>query len=207
MSEVLNATLRQTRGKRNARRLRRVGSVPAVLYGHGEQNVSLALVSDEVKSVVRHGARVVDLQGDVNEKAFVRELQWDTFGLEVLHIDLTRVSADERVEVKVPVELRGEAPGLRAGGVVEHLVHEVEIECPVVSIPERLSLSINELQINGELTADHIELPAGASLLSDPAAVIVQCVVPAEVGAEAEVTTEGAEPELIGRKEEESEEE
>ena len=66
-------------------------SAPAILYGHGEACVNLALAEDEVKTLVRHGARVVDLEGAVNEKAFVRDLQWDTFGVEVLHLDLTRV--------------------------------------------------------------------------------------------------------------------
>src|SRR5207244_3833049 len=111
MAEVFHVKLRDVTGKRRIRRLRATGVIPAFLYGHGEACVNLALASDEVKALVRHGARVVDLEGAVSEKAFVRDLQWDTFGTEVLHLDLARVSADERVTVEVKVELKGNAPG------------------------------------------------------------------------------------------------
>ena len=92
MAETLNVKVRETRGKRNARRERRTGTIPAILYGHGEANHSLLIAADEMASVVRHGGRIVELKGAVNEKALIRALQWDTFGIEVLHVDLTRVS-------------------------------------------------------------------------------------------------------------------
>jgi large subunit ribosomal protein L25 len=126
----------------------------------------------------------------------------------VLHVDFARVSEHERVEVTVPVELRGQAPGVKAGGVVQHFVHEVTIECEAVSIPEKVALSIKDLQVDGELKASDIQLPEGAKLLSDPDVVVAQCVLPTEEEEEAAPATEGAEPELIGRKaaEEEAEE-
>src|SRR5690349_18533126 len=101
MAEALNVKKRETRGKRNAKRMRYAGTIPAVLYGHGEETKSLTVVADEMALVVRHGGRVVELKGAVNEKAFIRAMQWDTFGTEVLHVDFTRVSEHERVEVKV----------------------------------------------------------------------------------------------------------
>lgn len=206
MAEVLNVKRRKPQGKREARRLRAGGSVPANLYGHGEENVSLSLRSDEVKAMVRHGARVIDLQGDVNEKAFIRELQWDTYGTSVLHLDLTRVSADERLEVKVSVELRGTAVGATQGGVVEQVIHDVDIECLATDIPEKLFLRINDLQLDGELTAQAIELPPGVKLVSDPEELVVHCVRPAAEEELEAATGEGAEPEVIGRKAEEEEE-
>ncbi len=206
MSEVLKVEQRKNLGKRNARRLRHAGMVPVVLYGHGEQNLSLSAAADQVQSVIRHGARVVDLTGAVSEKAFIRELQWDTYGLEVLHIDFTRVSADEKVEVALTVDLRGEAPGVKDGGIVTQLIHEVSAECLVTAIPDKLHLSINELKLGEHLTAADIELPAGVTLLSEPDAVIVQCTEP-KAEAEEEAAAEGAEPEVIGRKAEEEEEE
>jgi large subunit ribosomal protein L25 len=207
MAESLKVETRTSRGKRHARRMRLAGSVPAVLYGHGEQTISLSAPSEQVKAVIRHGARVVDLQGAVSEKAFIRDLQWDVYGMEVLHLDLTRVSADERVEVQVAVELRGEAPGVKDGGVVSQLLHEVEVECLVTAIPEKLSLNINELKLGDSLSAGDIALPAGATLLSDPEAIVVQCVEPKPEEEEAAIVGEGAEPEIIGRKPEEEEEE
>lgn len=198
MSEVLKVVVREGRGKRQARRLRRSGGVPAILYGHGEANLSLSIPADQVKTAVRHGARVVDLDGAVKEKAFIRDLQWDTFGLEVLHLDLSRVSADEKVEVEVVIELRGEAPGVKLGGVVSQLLHQVDVECLVTAIPEKLTLSVNALALDQSLTVGDIELPAGTTMITPAETVVVQCVEPKDEE-EAALPTEGAEPELIGR--------
>jgi large subunit ribosomal protein L25 len=205
MAEALNVTKRESRGKREAKRLRQAGSIPAILYGHGEANQSLAVVADEMASVVRHGGRVVELKGAVNEKAFIRALQWDVYGTDVLHVDFARVSEHERVEVKVKVELRGEAPGVKDGGAVEHIVHEIEIDCEALSIPEKIDVSIRELKIGDSITAGEVKLPEGAKLLSDPDDVIVHCVVHREEE-EAAAGGEAAEPEVIGRKAGEEEE-
>jgi large subunit ribosomal protein L25 len=207
MAEVLNVEVRKDAGSRHAKRLRNSGSIPAVLYGHGEQTVSLAVPREQFSTALRHGSRLVDLKGGVNESALIRDLQWDTFGTGVLHIDFARVSADERIEVTVPVELRGQAPGVRQGGVVQHLVHEIEIECLATAIPEKIQLNVNHLELGASVTVGQLELPAGVKLMSDPEAIAVQCVEPA-VEEEAEAgATEGAEPEIIGRKAEAEEEE
>ena len=167
----------------------------------------MALGGAEVKALIRHGARVVDLEGAVKEKAFVRELQWDTFGNAVLHVDLARVSADERVHVEVNVELKGECPGTKEGGVVEHVTHTVEVECPVVSIPDKLVLRLADLHLNGHLNADRIELPEGVKLLTDADTVIATCSKQTEMPEAGAPSEGGAEPEVIRRKPEEKEEE
>jgi large subunit ribosomal protein L25 len=205
MAETLNVKTRQTRGKRDARRLRRAGSVPAILYGHGEANHSLAVGADEMAAVVRHGGRVVELKGAVNEKALIRDLQFDTYGLHVLHVDFARVSEHERIEVKVSIELRGQAAGVKDGGVVEHFLHEVAIECEALSIPDKLELNISELKIGDSLSAGDVPLPPGATLVSDPDAMVVHCI---QARAEEEGAAPAAgvvEPEVIGRKAEEEE--
>ena len=207
MSEVLKVQSRSVHGKRAIRRLRESGSTPAVLYGHGEANLSLQAAADDVAAVVRHGARVVDLEGAANEKAFIRALQWDTFGTHVLHLDLTRVSADERVHVRVSIELRGEAAGVKQGGVLHHHLHEVEIDCLAIAIPEKLTLRVAGLAIGGELAVKDLEVPAGVTVLTDADEVVVECAEPKAEEEAAPTIGEGAEPEVIGRKaaEEESE--
>jgi large subunit ribosomal protein L25 len=204
MAEVFHVKLRTETGTRHMRRLRNAGTVPAVLYGHGQPPVNLAIGDSEVKAMVRHGARVVDLEGAVAEKAFVRELQWDTFGNDVLHIDLTRVSADERVTLEVTVELRGmaECPGVREGGVVDHVGHSVEIECLVIAIPDKLILRLSSLTLDGHINADQIDLPEGAKLISEPDMVIATCAKPQEL-AEGGAGADGAEPEVIKKAKEE----
>jgi large subunit ribosomal protein L25 len=205
MAEALSVQTRDTHGKRHCKRLRRQGLVPAVLYGHGESNVSLAVSHDELAAVLRHGGRLVDLKGGVNETALIHKLQWDTYGADVLHVDFTRVSADERIEVTLPIELRGEAPGVKEGGVVQHLLHDVGIECPATSIPDKLVVNVNHLNLGGTITLAQVPLPEGARLLAEPEEVVVQCVEPAAEAVEA-AAPEAAEPEVIGRKAEEEEE-
>lgn len=205
MAETLQAELRNTTGTRNSKRLRGNGRIPAVLYGHGQANVDLALPTAAVTNAVRHASRVIDLTGAVTEKAFIREVQWDTLGLNILHMDLTRVSADERIRVEINVELRGDAQGVKDGGVLALLVHSIMIECLVTAIPEKLILRVNDLQMGKSLDASHVELPEGAKLVTDPHTIIAQCTAPTEFEAAPTVGAEGAEPELITRKPSEEE--
>lgn len=189
-------------------RLRRNGKLPAVLYGHGEESVSLALAADELESSLRHGAKVVDLDGAATGKALLQDVQWDTFFHQILHVDLLRVRAGERVTVDVPIELRGESPGVANGGLLEQLVHSVEIEVALDVIPEKLHVKINKLDIGGHLTVkDIVDLPVGAKVNLDDDELIVHCVMPAAEEEEA-AAEEGVavEPEVIGKGKEDEEE-
>ena len=206
MSEVLTVGMRESRGKRNARRMRHSGQTPAVLYGHGKESISLVLPTDQINSAIRHGGKLVELKGDVSDSVIIRDLQWDVFGNEVLHVDFMRVDADERLTVEVSVELRGESPGTREGGVVQHVLHVVKIEAPVASIPDRMHVNINSLQLDQVLTAADIEdMPSDAKLLIEADRVIVQCVLPA-AETEEDAEEDSAEPEVIGRKDDEGKE-
>jgi large subunit ribosomal protein L25 len=209
MTEVLKVDVRSEVGSNAVKRVRRAGYVPAVLYGHGESNVNLAIPAETLLSAVRRGSRLVELQGGVNETALIRGIQWDTYGLEVLHLDLARVSAGEKVRVKLSLELRGEAPGTREGGIVEQVLHDVEIECPAAAIPDRIEVSIRGLHLGAAIKLGELPLPADARLLDDPEDMVVHCVavVTGEVEEEA-AAAEAGEPEVIGRKpSEEGEEE
>lgn len=199
MADILHVQRRETRGTRNAKQLRAAGQVPAVLYGHGGETISIAARTDELAAALRHGARLVELTGDVQQSALIRETQWDAFGLQLLHVDFTRVRVGESVETAVRVQLRGEAPGVRHGGMVEHHLHVLQIECPVTAIPEKLSLNINELELGQSIVAEAVTLPDGAKLLTEPSAVVVHCSVPVAPEEEAE-GAEPVEPEVIGRK-------
>jgi large subunit ribosomal protein L25 len=207
MAELLNVERRETRGKRDARRDRRAGKLPAVLYGHGQEAVSLALSAEQFEAALRHGARLVKLAGALDEQAFIREIQWDTWGTHILHVDFTRISEHEKVEVRVAVDIRGEAPGLKAGGVVKQLIHELEIECEATAIPDKLHVNINQLQLGQAITIGQLELPPGIVVLAEPESVVVECAEPVEVVEEAAGAPAEGEPEVIGKKKEEEEEE
>ena len=188
--------------------MRRDGKFPGILCGPGRENVALAIDAHELDSVIRHGGKLVDLKGGLSETALIRDVQWDAFGTHVLHLDLARVSAQERVELTVPVELRGEAAGANLGGIVEHLVHDLNVECSASAIPERITIRINDLGVGQSISVADIEAPEGVTILTPEETVLVHCVAAAveaeeEEGLAGEV---GAEPEVIGRKAEDSEE-
>lgn len=207
MSEVdlIEVSKREKFGKLNNRRMRSRGMLPAVLYGHGEETVSLTIPADQFEASLRHGAKVIRLQGAAKGQALLQDVQWDVFHQQVLHVDLLRVSAKERVVVEVPVALRGVAPGDREGGVTEQLLHTVEVEASPANIPEQLQVNVNDLHLHGSIKVSEIEdLPEGVKLITDLDAPLVQCVEP-EIVPEVEegIAVEGAEPEVIRREEEE----
>ncbi|HEX6961388.1 MAG TPA: 50S ribosomal protein L25 [Lacipirellula sp.] len=209
MSDTLQVEKRDFTGKRRNHRLRLEGKLPGVIYGHGEEPLSVIVPADQLRATIRHGHKVVDLAGAASGQALLQHVEWDTFQQHLIHVDLLRVDASERVTVEVPLLLRGEAPGEKEGGLVSHLIHHVEIETSPIAIPEALHININHLGLHQQLTlADIIDMPAGATLVTDPETVAVECEEPAPE-AEEEAAAAGAEPEVIGRKagdEEEGEE-
>lgn len=205
MADTLSVEIREALGKRYNRRLRQQGKIPAILYGHGEAPVCLEVRADQFAAVVRHGSRMVYLKGALDEQAFIRECQWDTWGSRVLHVDLTRVSAREKVTVSVPVELRGDAPGVKEGGIINHQIHALEIECPANAIPDKFEVNINELNLGDSIGVGVIELPRGATTEIDENEPIVTCTHPVETPEEAEEAAGEEEPEIIGRAKEDEE--
>jgi len=207
MAEIhtLTVELRDKFSKRANRRLRSSGQVPAVLYGHGKAVKSLTLGAEELNAAVRHGNRFVALSGRLSENAFIKDVQWNTWGTEILHVDFARVDAHEKVRVTVAVELRGEAPGTKDGGVVKLMMHTIELECAAASIPEKVDVNINHLGFGKVLHVSDLELPKGTKALVDVATVVVSCVASVEVSDEEEAPAEEGEPEIIGRKKVEDE--
>lgn len=204
MSDVIEVTTRESLGKLNNRRLRAEGIVPAVLYGHGEASLSLQLAATQLRASLRHGAHIVELQGAAKGQALLQDIQWDTFQQHILHVDLLRVDAKELVKVEVPIVLRGSAPGENEGGVIEFLQHSIEIETSVMTVPESLHMSVNDLHLGSSLkAADLDDMPEGATVVGNAEAVIVQCVEPKVIVEEEETGVTGAEPEVIGQKSDE----
>ncbi len=199
-TETLEVQKREERGTAACNKLRAVGRVPANLYGHGEENVNLSVSADAIHTVIKHGTKVLSLTGHISETALLREVQWDTFGIDVLHIDLTRVSTSESVEVTLPVVVHGEAPGSSAGGQLAFPLHEVTIRCPVGVVPDHLDVNIGSLQIGDAIHAGEIALPEGAEVVTPANDVVVQIVKPSGMAAtDTEAAEDGQEPEVIGK--------
>jgi len=202
---ALKASMRSKRGSRKARALRARGLIPGVIYGHGEETVSVTLREHDIDLAIHHGQRLVELDLDGKEEnALIKDVQWDTFGQKVLHVDLTRVDLNERVQVTVPIVLRGTPAGAGEGGVLQQTAAEVSIECLVRVIPEEIRAFVGELNVGDSLHLRDLELPEGATLVDDDATVVCSITVIAEEVEEAPAEEEGAEqPEVIGEKAEE----
>jgi large subunit ribosomal protein L25 len=199
MSDTLQVVPRKSGGSRESRRLRRSGMVPAILYGHGEKCVELAAKRESIEAVVRHGSRFVELVGAVKEGAIIRDLQWDALGTFPLHLDLLRVSKSDRIKVRVPVDLKGECPGQRAGGTVNLVLHEIDLECTAAAIPERIHALVGHLELGHVIKVRDLELPAGVRAISEAEETVVTCTLPGRKPEETGPAAAG-EPEIIGRK-------
>lgn len=190
-------------GSANAKRLRQQNLLPGVVYGHKEVHLDIVLPRDEVEKAVRKGAHIVDLEaGGKTETVRFRELQWDNLGKELVHVDLMRVSKDERIVVPVRIELRGTAPGVGEGGVVDQPIHVLNVECPVFEIPENIRVMVDKLHIGDAIHVKELVLPANVVAKADPDAVVVHVKAHKEEAAPAPVgavpAAEGAaEPEVI----------
>jgi len=202
-SESLNVEVRKETGKRKIRRLRAGGKIPAIVYGHGSETTTLSVLADDMSRIIDRGHRIVSLQGGASGNAFIRDVQWDTYGTSILHIDFTRVEAGEMIETTVVFELRGEAPGIRMGGMVVQSLPSMEIKCPPSSMTDKILVNVNELELDQTITVGQLQLPEGAETLVDAGTVVVQCVEKPVLPGDEEETTPtvgAAEPEVIGEK-------
>ena len=196
MSEVRIAAEPRTEfGKGGARRTRRAGKVPAVLYGHGTDVRHIALPARELMHAFKgeSGANVIlslDLP-DGRELALPRQVQRDPLRGDLTHVDLVLVRKGERVAVDVPIMLVGEAPAAKAGGALDQQATFLHVEAEATHIPTQLEVDISGLtEIGGHgITAADIELPEGTTLLGDPEAIVVHVVGASPVDAP-EVTEE-----------------
>lgn len=207
-SGTIKGQKREAAGRRAASRLRRSGQVPGVIYGHGEPPVSVSIDADALTETIHGGAHLVDLDLDGQaSKLLVKDVQYDHMNDHIIHVDLARVSLDERVTVTVPLKFRGTPVGVKAdGGNFLSPLTELEIECLVIAIPSEIRVNVAELKIDEQIQVKQLELPQGVTVLANPEQVV--CLVAQPVAEEelAPAAAEGtAEPELIGRKPEEGE--
>jgi large subunit ribosomal protein L25 len=207
MSDVvtLQSQPRGKAGSSAAYQLRRQGLVPAIVYGHKEPNEAITVVAEDFLTIIHKGSRVVKLvTGKGPQTARIRELQWCHLGKDLLHADFQRVNEDERITVKVKVELRGTPVGLAGGGVLEQPIHTLAVECLAIAIPDVVRVNVNELKVGQAIHVKELQLPTGVTTKVAGDLVVAQVKLP---GAEpVAALTDGAEPELIGRQKADKEE-
>jgi len=206
-----SATSRENTGKGAARTLRRQGQVPAVIYGHGREPLSLTLNArdlDKMLGNIQAESTVIEVTvGGQTAKTLIREIQRHPIKRQILHVDFQALVAGEKVTVNIPIVLVGIPEGVRLeGGVLDQTLRELEIEVDPSNIPDHFELDVTNMVIGDSLHVSDIKKPDGVEILDDPETSVAVLAAPRAVieetpAAEAVEGAEGAvaEPEIIGK--------
>src|SRR3954464_1655359 len=206
-----NATAREAAGKGAARQLRIRGQVPAVIYGHGRDPISLSLNARDLDKMLGHiqaESTVIDITVDgQTAKTLIREIQRHPIKRQILHVDFQALVAGEKVVVSIPIVLVGTAEGVKLeGGVLDQTLRELEIEVDRSNIPDHVELDVTNMVIGDSLHVSDIKVPEGVEIQDDPETSVAVLAAPRAVIEEtpaaeaAEGAVEGvAEPEVIGK--------
>lgn len=204
----IKADVRDRTGTRYAARVRAQGKLPAVIYGHKQDPVHIAVDASELIELLHHNAHLIEVEvAGKSEPCLVKDIQWDHLGSKIIHVDLARVDLTEEVQVEIEVELTGEAVGLKEiGALLEQSHNTIQVKCRADAIPERLTHDVSELGVGDSLLVSGLTLPAGVTAVSDPDTLIAHLsVTKIEVEeVEEEAVAEGEDqPEVIGKPEDE----
>jgi large subunit ribosomal protein L25 len=199
----LPAEKREAQGTRASRRLRKDGKLPAIIYGHGQTPENITIPVRELNMVLEHGAHLVELKvNGAAQQCLIKDVQYDHLGIVPVHADFARVDLNERVKVRVPLDFRGTPVGVNEGGLLDHDMVDIEIECLVTEIPDSLRVNVAELKLGQNLHVRELELPANVKAISPPEAIVASVrAKTAEVVATAPTEEGPTQPEIIGRKE------
>lgn len=186
-------------GTRVARRLRAQGLVPGVIYGHKLAVTPITLSRDVVTRMIKTPGHLADLEiGPATETVLIRDVQWDHLGKDVIHVDFTRVSAEELIETEVALDVRGTPVGATEGGSLEILVRSLSVNCKAGSIPESIKVDVSHLKVDEGIHVRDLTLPPDVTVNSDPDLLLMHVVTRAPeeevVAAPADGTTQ---PEVI----------
>ena len=204
---TLKAAPRTEFGSRESRRLRRSGQIPGVVYSEGDEAVPFKVEDREVRLILVEGHALFDLaiEGSDPVPVVIKEQQHHPVRGNIEHLDLQRVRLDQAIEAEVAIELEGvdSAPGVKGGGVLEHVVREVTVEALPTDIPDSLVMDVSDLEINETATLERVALPEGVELVvEDPSEVTVVTVSPPRVEEEPTAAEVEEEVEVIGEGEE-----
>ena len=214
----VEAKPRQSGGKNDARRLRKSGLIPAVLYGAGLEPLTLAVDPKQISRILHseqgHNTIFDMAAGGDSGKVMIVDWQYEPIKGSLLHIDLKRIAMDQKLQVRVPIVLKGEATGVKQqGGILEQITREVEIECLPGDIPTGIEADISELVFGKVMRISDLAHSDKVKFLSDPNTPVAHVIsIKEEVAATpeaaaAEAAAAPAEPEVIKKGKQETEEE
>ncbi len=194
MEATLRAEPRDGTGKGAARKLRATGRVPGILYGSGVESTPISVSSQDLLHLFHQGVSLVELEYDgTTHLTIPREVQRDHIHSRYIHIDFLAVRRDEKVTLNIEVRETGEAAGVKGGGVIEHHLREVEIQCLPSDVPEIIDLDVTALEIGDLLRVRDVIAPPGVEILTDPDTPVISVITPAALRTEADLTLPGEE--------------
>ena len=207
METKLTAQRREDSGKGVARKLRASGRVPAVLYGQGIDATPLTVDAKELNRLLHSEAGsnvLVDLKVDDTEHlAIPREIQRDHIHARFIHVDFLAVSRTETITVNVPVVEHGEAAGIKEGGVVEHHLRELQVECLPQDVPDQIEIDITDVELGGMIHVSDVAAPPGVTILTNAEDAVLSIITPAVLRVEADLSVPGEEAAEVEPTEEE----
>ncbi len=185
-SSSLAVASRAPRHSRDARRARRTGSVPGVLYGGDAEPVSISINSRELRQTLAASGAVIDLSidGGSAESVVVKDTQRHPVRGEIMHVDLLRVDLKQKIQATVPLEIvdAEDAAGVKQGGIIEHLVREVTVEALPTDIPESVAVSIKDLKVGHSLTLADATVDGDFTIADDEDTTVVNLRAPRKSG-------------------------
>ncbi len=206
-TQQLQVKIKKDTGTLKARKNRKSGLIPAILYGHKQESMMFLLNEKEFSTALNTEAKMVNLKWNGSEEiALIKDVQFDTFGKKILHVDFVRIALTEKVTTHIPVVLYGTSQGVKEGGILDHALKEIEIECLPTEIPKNIRINISELAIGNTIHISDLELPVNAKVLGNPDAIVVSVHFATEEKETPEEET-SSEPEIISARKPEQEEE
>ncbi len=204
----LKTETRKETGSGAARRMRKAGMVPCVLYGLREKNMPLSVAHNRLEIVLRTGKRMVDLNvGRKKETVLIKDLQHDPMTDQIIHADFERVAMDEEIEIEIPIVVKGRAKGQDEGGVIDQVLKALHVKCLPKDIPDEVEVDITELDIGDSYKVADVRVPTGVTTTSNADDIVVIVHQPAREEEPVPAEEVGpAEPEVIARAEPEAEE-
>lgn len=201
----LIAKKRDLQGSSNARRLRKDGSLPGVIYGDGKGGVPVQLETHVFEQVLHHHASEtilvdIELEGEGKLSVLVKDVQHHPVTSELVHVDLQKVDADKPIQVELSLDIAGEAAGVKAGGILEIVMHSIAVECLPGDLVESIEIDVSKMGIGDVLHVSDIKLGSKLELLSDPEAIVATVAEPRVEEEPEEGAGEGAEPEVISER-------
>ncbi len=201
MGNELQAERRSEKGKGVAHKIRAAGRIPGVLYGHGLDSVPLTVDAREMRHILHTGAGanvLIDLvvEGETH-LALPREIQHDYIHDRLIHVDFLAVSRTEKITVDVEIRDVGEAPGVKQGGVVDHHMRELHVECLPQDVPDFIDVDLSNLDLGDTVHVSDIIVPPGVTILSNPEDSVLAVITPAALRTEADLTVAGEEPAAV----------